>query len=280
MQPSSLPGGTEGATLHPRPAQALPYPRSGTVHPAVFHTFFLSLSLLLSSSHILPVELLGKSNVRSSSCSSRPCCICLSPPSSGPLEGTSPGQGGARKAVRAPREGPGAQSTWGPRGPQPGMSPRLLLGQSARPGGVGWLGRVEWGPPCPPRPASSLPVNSCFPYCLLHIILLPLSVSLAASLCCYCVLVHCSLSSVGAHAETPHPHSPDPAWRPPDPPHILGAQPAAEPLPCSTLPCFHATSLYPMRREAPSQGSKSILVCGVLHDLRTASPAHPRSHGL
>lgn len=60
-----------------------PCPRSGSIHPAVFHTFFLSLSLLLSSSHILPVELLGKSNVHPSSRSSRPCPICLSPPAQG-----------------------------------------------------------------------------------------------------------------------------------------------------------------------------------------------------
>lgn len=94
--PSSLLGGTEGASLHPRPGPRPPLsgrrqeaPQAQAPHPtpgvalsirlSFTHSFFLCLSF----SHIFPVELLGKSNVRPSSCSSRPCRICLSPPAQG-----------------------------------------------------------------------------------------------------------------------------------------------------------------------------------------------------
>lgn len=68
-----------GLREHPAPqtAQAPTPPQEWLIRLSFTHSFFLCL---LSSSHIRPVELLGKSNVRPSSCSEPPCCICLPPP--------------------------------------------------------------------------------------------------------------------------------------------------------------------------------------------------------
>lgn len=68
-----------GLREHPAPqtAQAPTPPQEWLIRLSFTHSFFLCL---LSSSHIRPVELLGKSNVGPSSCSVPPCCICLPPP--------------------------------------------------------------------------------------------------------------------------------------------------------------------------------------------------------
>ncbi|XP_054309726.1 protein MTSS 2 isoform X3 [Pongo pygmaeus] len=77
-------------------------------------------------------ELLGKSNVGPSSCSSRPCRICLSPPAQGHWK--EPLQAKEKRGRRSVHEG----GAWGtvllglpgpPRGPWPGMSPGPLLGK-------------------------------------------------------------------------------------------------------------------------------------------------------
>ncbi|XP_074262205.1 protein MTSS 2 isoform X1 [Saimiri boliviensis] len=73
-------------------------------------------------------ELLGKSNVGPSSCSSRPCCICLSPSAQGHWK--EPLRANEKPGRRSVHEG-GAWGTvpLGPPGPWPGMSLGPLLGK-------------------------------------------------------------------------------------------------------------------------------------------------------
>lgn len=181
-----------GLREHPAPqtAQAPTPPQEWLIRLSFTHSFFLCL---LSSSHIRPVELLGKSNVRPSSCSEPPCCICLPPP---PHPPPPPAQGHWKEPLQSKKEQERRLLHQG-RG-LGHKSPKQLLGQSARPGGVHWLGRVGVsGPGCPITtwPARSFPVTSSVPVTISSTSNSHLSLSLSLLLCAaVAVLVHWSPS--------------------------------------------------------------------------------------
>lgn len=214
--PSNLPGGTEGASLHPTPGpdpplsgrqQEAQQAQAPTALPqerlfpsgCLSHILSFSVSPPLLPPH--PVELLGKSSVRPPAAPpvlGPPVCLpqlraigrSLSRPRRSE-EGGRPSEGGARGTV-----------PWGPGGPWPGMSPRPLLGQSARPRGVG-AGRVGGtGPGCPAptgparSPAAFSHPGSPSP----HHSLASLCLSLAASSCRCC----CPCASLPELSGSPH----------------------------------------------------------------------------
>lgn len=142
-----------GLREHPAPqtAQAPTPPQEWLIRLSFTHSFFLCLL----SSHIRPVELLGKSNVRPSSCSVPPYCICLPRPP----QPSSPAQGHWKKNLSSPRRNKkGGWSTkggaWGIR--VPNSCCVSLPGQEGFAGWAGWGSQALAAQQPPGQPGPSL----------------------------------------------------------------------------------------------------------------------------
>lgn len=186
-----------GLREHPAPqtAQAPSPPQEWLTRLSFTHSFFLCL---LSSSHIRPVELLGKSNVGPSSCSIPPCCICL------PLPHPHPQLRAIGKNCSSPRRN--KKGGWSTKGGAWGISvPNNcwvnLPGQEGFTGWAGWGSQALAAHLPPSQPGHQL----CPRHHFLHVMFSPLSVSLTAPLCCCCfpcaelcpMLRHTPLGSLG-----------------------------------------------------------------------------------